>query len=846
MRRKGRLPELLSPAGSFECLIAAVAAGADAVYVGGTRFGARAFAKNFDTGELSRAVSYCHLHGVKLYVTVNTLVEDKEMADVVAYATELWRIGVDAIIISDLGALAEIRRVLPDMELHASTQMSVHNTPGAEAAFRLGCTRVVPARELSLENIKSIVESSPTEVEIFLHGALCVCHSGQCLFSSLVGGRSGNRGECAQPCRLPYKTAHGTGYPLSLKDLSLADHIPQIIDSGVSSLKIEGRMKAPFYVYTVTSVYRRLLDEGRSANGEERELLRRAFSREGFTDGYLTGRLDGPMTGIRSEENKREGREENDKKFEIIRHGVRAKVSIRLGAPAVMTLFDGVRSVSVEGDVATEARNSPLSPEAVKGRLSKMGNTFLSLDVNDIELELDGGVNLSPASLNGLRRAASERFEDFTREVPERCMAYSYDYKSMSDGNERPIGSSLDYSYNGDTEVTDSGCTSGCDITEHKASPELESTGANVDNSLGQKSSFGRGGEGHIISAEFFSAESYLDAMMANSELLEKIKFRFVPLFSSDEAILSAGGVSLPPIITDSEISEVEARLEEVKKLGIMYALVNNIGHISLVGRFGFVPFGGFRLNIFNRMTAAVYRGLGVQLSVISPELTLPQARDVLGGVITYGRIPLMLTERCFIKENFGCENCGSAALADRRGQLFPMLREWGHRNQIVNSAVTYMGDKSAELSKYEITHRHLIFTVESGDEIVSALSAYTSGRSIDFADVRRVGKRSSDAQKSTTEKPKASLSQKNDASAHSANSLGKGGFSSGYGKTEMEEDGYQLRGGKGKSNREIYPQKSRANKSGKESYQSKGRGVGSKYKGGSTVGKKYPTGRNC
>ena len=248
MKRKNSLPELLAPAGNFECLIAAVAAGADAIYVGGKRFGARAYAKNFDSEELARAVSYCHLHGVKLYVTLNTLIEDGEMSDAISYAAELYNIGVDALIIADVGAISEIRRKIPNLELHASTQMSVHSTSGAEAAYELGCTRVVLARELSLSDIKSVTEKCRAEVEVFVHGALCVCHSGQCLFSSLVGGRSGNRGECAQPCRLPYNNGK---YPLSLKDMSLASHIEELIDSGVASLKVEGRMKSPSYVYTV-------------------------------------------------------------------------------------------------------------------------------------------------------------------------------------------------------------------------------------------------------------------------------------------------------------------------------------------------------------------------------------------------------------------------------------------------------------------------------------------------------------------------------------------------------------------------------------------------------------------
>jgi putative protease len=354
MRRKGKLPELLCPAGSFECLVAAVEAGADAVYLGGKRFGARAYAKNFDTEELARAVSYCHLHGVKLYVTLNTLIYDKELSDAVSYAAELYEMGVDALIIADLGAVREIRRQVPRLPLHASTQMSLHNAAGVDVAERLGCERAVVARELSFADIKKITEGTGIEIEVFLHGALCVCHSGQCLFSSMVGGRSGNRGECAQPCRLPYNGGH----PLSLKDLSLAEHIPELIDSGVSSLKIEGRMKSPAYVYTVTKIYRRLLDEGRAATAKELSELRAVFSRDGFTDGYFTGKIKEKMTGMRSESEKSSVAEI---KFELKKTPVRAECRIILGEPSSLTLTSGERTVTVTGAVPNTAENAPLS-----------------------------------------------------------------------------------------------------------------------------------------------------------------------------------------------------------------------------------------------------------------------------------------------------------------------------------------------------------------------------------------------------------------------------------------------------------------------------------------------------
>ena len=251
MKRETDLPELLAPAGSMEALYAAVQGGADAVYLGGKSFGARAFAKNFDAEAMKEAVRYCHIHGVRVYVTVNTLVYEREIETWLAYCRSLYAMGVDALIVTDLGGISLLRKYLPDMELHASTQMGIHNSEGVAAAAALGLRRAVVARECSLADLSLMAERAPLELEVFLHGALCVCHSGQCLFSSLVGGRSGNRGECAQPCRLPY----GEGkYPLSLKDLSLATHITELIGAGVSSLKIEGRMKSADYVFGVTRI----------------------------------------------------------------------------------------------------------------------------------------------------------------------------------------------------------------------------------------------------------------------------------------------------------------------------------------------------------------------------------------------------------------------------------------------------------------------------------------------------------------------------------------------------------------------------------------------------------------
>ena len=298
---KKRLPELLAPAGSPEALRAAVEAGADAVYLGMTAFNARMSAKNFTRADLCDAVAYAHERGVRVYVTLNTATLDREMRQLVELCDFLYRSDVDALIVSDLGLASVIRARYPDFELHGSTQCSGHNSDAAKFLAEHGFSLMVAARELSGENLKKLISRSPIPIEVFVHGALCVSASGQCLMSSMVGGRSGNRGECAQPCRLPYNNR----YPLSLKDNCLAGHITELIEMGVASLKIEGRMKSPDYVSAVVSVYRRLLDEGRNASESEIAYLAKVFSRNGFTDGYFTGDMKN-MNGVRTDENKAE------------------------------------------------------------------------------------------------------------------------------------------------------------------------------------------------------------------------------------------------------------------------------------------------------------------------------------------------------------------------------------------------------------------------------------------------------------------------------------------------------------------------------------------------------------
>lgn len=670
-------PELLAPAGGMEALYAAVAGGADAVYLGGKLFSARANAKNFSEEELARAVVYCHLHGVKVYVTLNILLFEKELPQALAFGRFCRDVGVDGIIAADAGLICALKKELPDLPIHISTQFTVHSLQGAKEAAALGAERVVLARELSLEDIQRITAECGIETEMFLHGALCVCHSGGCLFSSLVGGRSGNRGACAQPCRLPYNGK----YPLSLKDLCLASHIPALIQSGVSSLKIEGRMKAPAYVYGITRIYRRLLDEGRPATEKELSALAELFSRGGFTDGYLRGDLQSPMTGVRSEEGKETSRRLNEQEFAPTKKEIFAHFSLKAGEECKLSFtFEG-KTVQVSGEIPQVAEKAALTKESLYRSASKLGDTFFTLPEESFTAEVEEGLFLPMGALHSQRRRAAALLEEA--------------FRHPSAKPSLPLATPL---------------------------PKEEAEDALFERT-----------------ALFYREEAY-----EASRKKDWFTLAFLPLLSPWEKHLGQSpiGVALPAILMEKDASALRPRLEEAAKAGIRYCLVENPGQIALAVEAGLTPVGDFRLNITNPLSMAHWRERGVCRFVLSPELSLPQIRDLAPGApIVYGHIPLMVTERCFVKENGGCRRCGSFYFTDRIGARFPVLREYPHRNLICNSIPTYMGDKQAELARYRITRGHFLFTVEDGDEIDRIVSAFQNQEKLE--NVRRISKES-------------------------------------------------------------------------------------------------------
>ncbi len=664
-----RLPELLSPAGSYDALRAAIEGGADAIYVGSTAFNARMRAKNFSEDELREGIELAHAYGVKVYVAANTLIYDRELDEYLRAAEKAYLLGADAMIIADIGAASEVKRRVP-IELHASTQASGHNLDAAKRLYEAGFSRMVLAREMPKEAIALFCKESPIESEVFVHGALCVCHSGQCLFSSVVGGRSGNRGECAQPCRLPYKIKgkKGDAYPLSLKDLSLAEHITELCEMGVSSLKIEGRMKSPEYVREVTAKWRELLDAQKNADRRDMEYLAGVFGRGGHTDAYFVRKIDSKMLGVRSESDKKESAAQE--KFENItrRMPIELFASIKQGEQWTLNARSNGKSVTVKGNVPEAARTAPLSEESVARSLSKLGDTPYYL--KNISIELDPNLMLPVSALNALRREAIASLKAENTRSSEEFVAFK---------RQKPTGA-----------------------------------------------------REKMRSAVFYNAES------VTQRAVDFFNNIYIPIENYSKCRFSGLGVMLPEVIFDSERERVIELLKKAYELGARDALIGNVGHVDLALSLGFKIHGDIRLNATNNSSVAYLEALGFEDVVLSPELTLPQIRDVGGrsAACVYGRLPLMITEKCVGKELSGCEACnsGRVTLIDRRGVEFPVLRAYQHRSVIFNSVPTYMADKRAELARAGVTMEHFIFSTETAHEVDAIIEAYKKNSPANFA----------------------------------------------------------------------------------------------------------------
>ncbi len=648
-------PEVLAPAGSYDALVAAVRCGADAVYLGAGKFNARQSAANFGgEGELCEAVAYCHQRGVKVYLTLNTLVSDGEISDCLDQLGEACRAGVDAVIVQDIGLCRLIAEAAPKMRLHASTQMSVHSPSALPLLKELGIRRVVLARELSAKEIGEITQKAAElgiETEVFVHGALCMCLSGQCYMSGVIGQRSGNRGMCAQPCRMEY--ADGS-YPLSLKDLSLLHHLPQLMSDGVSSLKIEGRMKRPEYVAAAVSAFRTAVD-GQEVSPRLKELLGSVFSRSGHTDGYYADRLGTNMFGRRTADAKAESDATFGEIHQLYRNE-RQKVALegRLTLEdgwAALTLSDGRHTVTAR-DAAEVAIKSPLDAQRAYSMCSKLGGTPYYLDKFDFDNSQ--ALTLSAASVNALRRDCCGQLDLLRRGEP-------VPFKK----------------------------------------PRLESFA-------------GRESKGE---PKIFVRLSRQSGMPKNISKAHRV---YLPL-GCDLPSHPNVGVEIPRALFCGE-EYVKKQLKIAKEQGAKYALCHNLAAVTLARQAKLEVDLGFGMNIYNGHSA---RWLDCNSVTLSFELTLRQAASVgKGGVIAYGRLPLMITRNCIMGGKKSCSTC-SKSMTDRKGITFPVMCERGY-SELLNTKPLMLSFERDKLTDFDFLT--LYFTDESTERCQEIIDCYAQG----------------------------------------------------------------------------------------------------------------------
>ena len=669
--------ELLAPAGSMEALRAAVQNGANAVYLGCGQFNARQSAKNFTPQTLAEAVKYCHVRGVAVHLTLNTLVSDKEMNDVITLIRQAAQCGVDAFIVQDLGVVRLCREIAPDVPVHGSTQMTIHSLPGVRLCAAWGFTRVVLSRELSREEIRYICENSPIEIEVFGHGALCMGYSGQCYLSAAIGGRSGNRGRCAQPCRQSYGYDRWQNrYPLSLKDNCLVHYVKELEAMGVASLKLEGRMKRPEYVAAVTQVYRQAIDSGNVTRGMEKQLME-AFNRQGFTDGYYKGQTGSHMFGIREEKNENQPWMKDIRQtYETAENGlvpVVFQMSVHPeGSRLTVTDPEG-RVVSLEGPVPELARTVMLTREDLIARLSKTGGTpYRCLNV---AADVAPGLILSAAAINAMRRdalnlltAQRARHQEPQLHRPEKLPHYA--------------GS--------------------------KHHPEL--------------------------TIQVTSKEQITGKLLKMAPAMLYVPVHILaedPEFTLKLAQKVPVCAVAPRIVHDGELEALKNDLLRIRQCGVPDVLIGNLALLVVAKECKMQVRGDFGLNLFNSGALHVARALGLVSACLSFEMTLPQIRDLSKAVpsetLVYGRTPLMLTENCLIRGKTGQCTChlAPAKLTDKTGAEFPIIKDGKScRSVLLNGKKLNLLDRQNDLSKLGLWATRLYFTTENAKEVDRVLAS--------------------------------------------------------------------------------------------------------------------------
>lgn len=663
-----KVPEILAPAGGMEQLIAAVRSGADAVYFGSKNFNARRNAQNFGDESLKEAVTYCHIRSVKVYVTLNTLVFDREMNDLLNEIELLAKCAVDGIIVQDLGAASIVREVCPSLPLHASTQMSVHNVSGIKALEKLGFKRVVLARELSEKEIETISNETNLELEIFVHGALCMSVSGQCYLSSILGGRSGNRGLCAQPCRLNFKS-DGREYSLSLKDLSLIKHMDKLKNMGIAALKIEGRMKRPEYVAAAVTACKDALHERKA----DMDTLRSVFSRSGFTDGYFQAKRDLSMFGSRTKDDVLAAASVLEKLVALYRDEkplvpLDMKLQLHKDTPSLLTVTDGINTVQIPGMIPEPAENVALNEKLVLRSLSKTGGTPFYLQ--NLDTDLENGLTLPVSALNAMRKAALtelEKLKGVIRPLPLSKFnpLHSKPYIRLNTAPEIRVR------FREFAQISE-------DVIEHT--------------------------EKVILPVEEINKHCNMIQKYGNKLIGE-----------------------LPLLSFPAEENNLLSLLKELKAKGLKEVISGNLSSVLMAKDLDFIIHGDYSLNILNSYALKCIGAFGLAGQTISFETGIRQAlalsAEIPYGIIAYGFLPLMTYRNCPAKSVQGCRNCpGKVSVTDRMQNKFPIICRNRSYSQLLNTYPLYLADKLSDLKFDFIT---LYFTVEKNDECRKVLKQY-------------------------------------------------------------------------------------------------------------------------
>lgn len=689
--------ELLAPAGSFETLKAVVNAGADAVYCAGNRFGARAYANNFTEEEMISAIDFMHLKGKKLYMTVNTLLKEKELEEeLYDYLRPYYEAGLDAVIVQDLGVMRFIREHFPELHIHASTQMTITGAYGAELMIKAGCNRLVTARELSLKEIQDIYEKTGAEIESFVHGALCYCYSGQCLLSSMLGGRSGNRGRCAQPCRLPYELIEERkhGFLLSPKDLCTIDLIPELIQHGVHSFKIEGRMKQAEYAAGVTSVYRHYIDKYEDnpqapyeVLKEDRQKLWDFGNRCGFTDGYYKRHNGKDMITFEkpSHEKSNEQLQQQVRNTYINqerKEKIKGILILSKELPSKLMLeYKGVE-VTVEGDVVQKAQKQPMSEETIRDKMQKTGNTPFMFETLEITMEED--IFIPVGALNKLRREGLEQVErqilgTYRRRIPEKTANIQEKDKAKNTSKAR------------------------------EWNPKL-----------------------HVLLEE----PEQLAFALKQPEV-DRIYLDILKVTKSDVCSVKATGkevyLALPYIMRMDLAKRLEALISELEKENPDGYLVRNMEEICFLQKMGIAGTKvqtDYGIYIFSNEAQNILKEWKIGHFTLPVELNRGELSELnceMGEMILYGHQPLMISAQCLHKNVAGCDKTpGIFHIKDRYGKLFPVKNNCNAcYNVIYNTSPLVLMHHFAEIQRLAPEAVRLSFTVENEKKIEQVFSLY-------------------------------------------------------------------------------------------------------------------------